>query len=187
MLLRTAAWKSPAMRARLQCGRWKPGRPRLPRSQSPGGSGRLWGRRPRRSTCSILLSTRGYRWATPFEKLALLGVRPDCQNRGLGSALLAYHLAGLDRRLVPAYLEASSKASRELYLRFGFFDLGEPMSCRAAHSCTRCGASRWECSRVEVQRLALCLHALNPESPIAGAQSRRRPALGNWHPVTDLE
>lgn len=64
---------------------------------------------------------------TPFEKLALLGVRPDRQNRGLGSALLAYHLAGLDRRLVPAYLEASSKASRELYLRFGFFDLGEPI------------------------------------------------------------
>jgi GNAT superfamily N-acetyltransferase len=61
---------------------------------------------------------------TPYEKLALLAVRPDCQNQGLGSELLAYHLAGLDRRLVPAYLEASSKRSRDLYERFGFRDHG---------------------------------------------------------------
>jgi len=65
---------------------------------------------------------------TPFEKLTILAVRPGRQRQGLGSALLAYHLAGLDRRLVPAYLEASSKASRELYRRFGFDDLGGPIT-----------------------------------------------------------
>jgi GNAT superfamily N-acetyltransferase len=65
---------------------------------------------------------------TPFEKLSVLAVRPGRQGHGLGSALLAYHLAGLDRRLVPAYLEASNKASRELYLRFGFNDLGGPIT-----------------------------------------------------------
>lgn len=64
---------------------------------------------------------------TPFEKLALLAVRPGCQSQGLGTALLAYHLADLDQRLVPAYLEASNKASRGLYQRFGFRDLGGPI------------------------------------------------------------
>lgn len=64
---------------------------------------------------------------TPFEKLALLAVRPGCQSQGLGSALLAYHLAGLDRRLRPAYLEASSNRSRDLYEHFGFRDHGEPI------------------------------------------------------------
>lgn len=68
---------------------------------------------------------------TPFEKLALLAALPGCQNQGLGSALLAYHLADLDRRLVPAYLEASNKASRELYTRFGFRDHGEPIELPA--------------------------------------------------------
>jgi GNAT superfamily N-acetyltransferase len=66
-------------------------------------------------------------FGSAFEKLALLAVRPELQNRGLGSELLAYHLAGLDRRLMPAYLEASNERSRELYARFGFRDHGEPI------------------------------------------------------------
>lgn len=63
----------------------------------------------------------------PFEKLALLAVRPGCQSQGLGSALLAHHLVGLDQRQIPAYLEASNKASRELYYRFDFRDDGDPI------------------------------------------------------------
>jgi GNAT superfamily N-acetyltransferase len=63
-----------------------------------------------------------------FEKLALLAVRPGLQRQGFGSQLLAYHLADLDRRLVPAYLEASSEASCELYRRFGFREHGEPIA-----------------------------------------------------------
>ena len=64
----------------------------------------------------------------PFEKLALLAVRPGCQRQGLGSALLAYHLAGLDRRLVPAYLEAANEGARDLYERFGFGPHGSPIN-----------------------------------------------------------
>jgi GNAT superfamily N-acetyltransferase len=63
-----------------------------------------------------------------FDKLALLAVRPGCQRKGLGSALLAHHLADLDARLIPAYLEASSTGSRELYRRFAFRDYGEPIT-----------------------------------------------------------
>lgn len=63
----------------------------------------------------------------PYEKLALLAVRPGHQCRGIGSALLAYHLADLDSRLVPAYLEASNKRSRALYQHFGFRDHGAPI------------------------------------------------------------
>lgn len=62
-----------------------------------------------------------------FEKLALLAVRPGHQGRGLGSALLSHHLSGLDLRAIPAYLEAADKTSRQLYLRFGFRDYGEPI------------------------------------------------------------
>jgi ribosomal protein S18 acetylase RimI-like enzyme len=64
---------------------------------------------------------------TPHEKLALLAVRPGRQGQGIGSMLLAYHLADLDQRLVPAYLEASNERSRELYRHFGFRDHGEPI------------------------------------------------------------
>lgn len=64
---------------------------------------------------------------TRFEKLALLAVRPGCQSQGVGSGLLAYHLTSLDQRLMPAYLEASNKRSRDLYTHFGFLDHGEPI------------------------------------------------------------
>lgn len=56
--------------------------------------------------------------------LALLGVRPGQQGRGIGSALLETHHRQLDAEGVPAYLEASSQASRRLYLRHGYEDLG---------------------------------------------------------------
>lgn len=62
-----------------------------------------------------------------FEKLALLAVRPGHQGHGIGSGLLAHHLTDLDARQAPAYLEASSERSRELYRRFGFRDHGEPI------------------------------------------------------------
>jgi GNAT superfamily N-acetyltransferase len=52
--------------------------------------------------------------------LAFLGVRPDRQRRGIGSALLAPHHAWLDDLAVPAYLEASTEGSRDLYLRHGY-------------------------------------------------------------------
>ncbi|WP_238362834.1 GNAT family N-acetyltransferase [Actinopolymorpha pittospori] len=59
--------------------------------------------------------------------LACLGVRPDRQGGGLGSALLRHCLTEADAEGLPAYLEASSPRSRDLYLRHGFQDLGTPV------------------------------------------------------------
>ncbi|MEU7822520.1 GNAT family N-acetyltransferase [Catellatospora sp. NPDC049133] len=61
----------------------------------------------------------------PHWHLALLAVRPGLRGTGLGSELLGRRLAQLDAEGVPAYLEASSTGSRDLYLRHGFAMLGE--------------------------------------------------------------
>lgn len=63
--------------------------------------------------------------------LALLGVRPERQGRGIGTALLQRHDDFLDRQKLPAYLEASSRASRRLYLRQGYEDCGLPIQLPA--------------------------------------------------------
>jgi predicted N-acetyltransferase YhbS len=60
--------------------------------------------------------------------LAFLAVRPDRQNRGLGSALLRHHHQQLDGTGLGAYLEASCLQCRALYLRHGYRDLGEPFT-----------------------------------------------------------
>jgi GNAT superfamily N-acetyltransferase len=52
--------------------------------------------------------------------LAILAVRPGCQGRGIGTALLNARHRDLDRDGVPAYLEASSPRARDLYLRHGY-------------------------------------------------------------------
>lgn len=54
----------------------------------------------------------------PYHHLAFLAVHPDHQNQGLGSSLLRRHHALLDG--TPAYLEASSARSRDLYARHGY-------------------------------------------------------------------
>ena len=59
--------------------------------------------------------------------LACVGVRPGRRGGGLGSALLRHRLAHADAEGLPAYLEASSPRSRDLYLRYGFEDLGTPV------------------------------------------------------------
>ena len=56
----------------------------------------------------------------PHYYLYLLGVRPDRQSHGLGSALLRTMLERCDREQMPAYLEASSPRNIPLYLRHGF-------------------------------------------------------------------
>lgn len=56
--------------------------------------------------------------------LAFLGVEPSAQGGGLGSVLLAHGLAACDRDELPAYLEASTPRSRDLYRRFGFQVVG---------------------------------------------------------------
>lgn len=59
--------------------------------------------------------------------LALLGVRPGRQGRGIGTALLQAHHQVLDSEGLPAYLEASSQPNRKLYLRHGYTDHGPPI------------------------------------------------------------
>ena len=59
--------------------------------------------------------------------LAILAVRPDRQRHGLGTALLRARHQVLDSDGVPGYLEASDWATRRLYLRHGYDDLGPPI------------------------------------------------------------
>jgi GNAT superfamily N-acetyltransferase len=54
-----------------------------------------------------------------------IGVLPEMQGRGLGSALMAPTLELCDREGLPAYLEASSERSAALYERLGFKHLAE--------------------------------------------------------------
>ena len=56
----------------------------------------------------------------PHHYLAFLAVRPDRQNLGIGSALLARHHSRLDRAGIPAYLESNHPRNRDLYLRHGY-------------------------------------------------------------------
>jgi GNAT superfamily N-acetyltransferase len=52
--------------------------------------------------------------------LPVIGVAPEHQGRGFGSALMKPILDRCDRDGVPAYLESSSERSRALYERNGF-------------------------------------------------------------------
>jgi GNAT superfamily N-acetyltransferase len=52
--------------------------------------------------------------------LPLIGVDPVAQGRGLGGALLRHALKTCDSDGLPAYLEATSPRSRNLYARHGF-------------------------------------------------------------------
>ncbi|HEY5260923.1 MAG TPA: GNAT family N-acetyltransferase [Solirubrobacteraceae bacterium] len=54
-----------------------------------------------------------------------IGVHPDGQGQGLGSALMQPTLDRCDREGLPAYLEASSERSAALYERLGFKLTGE--------------------------------------------------------------
>ena len=61
----------------------------------------------------------------PHTYLAVMGVAPEWQGKGLGSILMRPGLESIDARRGPAYLEASTPRSRELYRRHGFEVTGE--------------------------------------------------------------
>ncbi|MET9121586.1 GNAT family N-acetyltransferase [Streptomyces sp. NPDC004528] len=61
------------------------------------------------------------------EYLWMIGVAPERQGEGLGSALVGSVLDRCDAEGLPAYLEASNERSRALYARLGFGDLGRPL------------------------------------------------------------
>jgi ribosomal protein S18 acetylase RimI-like enzyme len=58
--------------------------------------------------------------AEPHYYLYLLGVHPNHQSKGLGSALLRAMLERCDCEQMPAYLEASSSANIPFYRQHGF-------------------------------------------------------------------
>jgi GNAT superfamily N-acetyltransferase len=61
----------------------------------------------------------------PHWYLGTLGVDPEVQGRGVGSALLAAWLAGADRDGLPAYLETDRERNVGFYARAGFELAGE--------------------------------------------------------------
>ncbi|MEZ0071256.1 GNAT family N-acetyltransferase [Planotetraspora sp. GP83] len=61
----------------------------------------------------------------PHHYLAFIALVRGKTGRGLGSLLLEEHHRRLDAQGMPAYLEASSEASRRLYLRHGYVDMPE--------------------------------------------------------------
>jgi len=60
--------------------------------------------------------------------LWMIGVAPDRQGEGLGTALIQHVLDRCDRDGVPACLEASNARSRALYERLGFAPAGRPLT-----------------------------------------------------------
>jgi GNAT superfamily N-acetyltransferase len=85
---------------------------------------RVFGRRPRRGIGGQRALERHHPQA-PHWYLDYIGVDPAAQGRGAGSALLAPMLERCDVEGRPAYLNAGSPRSRDLYARHGFEVLSE--------------------------------------------------------------
>jgi ribosomal protein S18 acetylase RimI-like enzyme len=60
----------------------------------------------------------------PHWYLPMIGVEPNMQNKGLGSALMRHAVTRFDRDGVTAYLESSNSRNIPLYERFGFEVIG---------------------------------------------------------------
>ena len=80
---------------------------------------RVFGRGLARAQRGLAVMEQGHPSA-PHYYLDSLGVAPEWQGRGLGSALMAPVLERCDAERMPAYLNAGSPRSRELYRRHGF-------------------------------------------------------------------
>jgi GNAT superfamily N-acetyltransferase len=80
---------------------------------------RVFGRTLGRAQRGLVVIDAGHP-RKPHYYLDTLGVDPDWQGKGLGSALMRPVLERCDRERMPAYLNAGSPRSRDLYLRHGF-------------------------------------------------------------------
>jgi ribosomal protein S18 acetylase RimI-like enzyme len=80
---------------------------------------RVFGRWLARAQRGLAVMEQGHP-REPHWYLDSLGVLPEWQGRGIGSALMAPVLARCDEERMPAYLNAGSPRSRELYRRHGF-------------------------------------------------------------------
>ncbi len=81
--------------------------------------GRIFGAQLPRAT-RLQLATDRRHLREPHYYLRDIGVLPEAQGRGLGSALMGPTLERCDREGLPVYLEASSERSAALYERLGF-------------------------------------------------------------------
>lgn len=82
---------------------------------------------PRFEVLDQLLAQR-HPTSAPHAHLTFIAVAPRLWGRGLGTAVLRHKLTQLDLSNTPAYLDASSPRSRDLYQRHGFTDLDAPVS-----------------------------------------------------------
>jgi GNAT superfamily N-acetyltransferase len=80
---------------------------------------RIFGRRLPRTLAALAKLEKDHP-AEPHYYLPFMGVDPESQGRGMGSALLHPVLARCDAERIPAYLEASARRNRGLYERHGF-------------------------------------------------------------------
>ena len=80
---------------------------------------RVFGRGLARAQRGLAVMEEGHP-RTAHYYLDSLGVVPEWQGRGIGSALLAPVLERCDAERMPAYLNAGSARSRDLYARHGF-------------------------------------------------------------------
>jgi GNAT superfamily N-acetyltransferase len=78
------------------------------------------GRRAPRATIGNARVEAAHRRVEPHWYLAVLGVDPPRQGRGLGTALLAPVLEQCDRDRIGAYLETATEKDVAFYTRFGF-------------------------------------------------------------------
>ena len=74
---------------------------------------------------ALVSQSAAYRPNDPHWYLGLIAVDPAYRGRGVGTQLLAYSLAIVDRDGLPAYLESTNAANLSLYRRFGFQQLAE--------------------------------------------------------------
>jgi GNAT superfamily N-acetyltransferase len=81
--------------------------------------GRAFGARlPRAAGLLSVIERRHIR--EPHYYFAYVGVSPEAQGQGLGTALMRPTLDRCDEEGLPAYLEASSERNAALYERLGF-------------------------------------------------------------------
>jgi GNAT superfamily N-acetyltransferase len=86
---------------------------------------RVFGKRLPLALRSRLRMERRHPGRPSHTYLAVMGVAPEWQGKGLGTALMSPALETIDAERRPAYLEASTPRSRELYRRNGFDVTGE--------------------------------------------------------------
>lgn len=101
-----------------------PGKWRTPPRAVLAHSSTFFGRHQARAV-RLLLAIEAKHLREPHHYFADVGVRPETQGKGLGSALMRPTLDRCDEDGVSAYLESSSERSRALYERLGFAVIGE--------------------------------------------------------------